>query len=239
MNAKFVLPIIALSLITVVFSSGIVSAAVSVGVKEGDWIEYSYSYTGSPPDYNIGEWIRFDFTKIEGTNVTFDLTGKDIEGNNVTDSGTFDIEIGGAPSFLIIPANLDVGDQVYYEEHGSVTIAGKESGTYVDAKRTTLYATVSPSINLNVTMYWDKTTGVLVYAEQPEENYTLKMTATRTNMWQPQPPGQDTTLLYALLTAAAVIVAVAAIFMLRRKKSPQQDDPAFPVQENVSTTTNS
>jgi len=221
MNEKFLMLMIGLLLIGVI-SSGTVSAAVSVGVKEGDWIEYCYTYTGSDPEY-YPEWARLDFKSIQGTNVTIDLTGEDLEGNNSTTSGTFDLETG-APSLLIIPTNLDVGDEFHHEDYGNITITVTEGYTYADAKRTVVCATVSLTTDYQVEMRWDKTTGILLEADQTMDEYTLKMAVTRTNMWQPQILGLDPTFLYALLISVIVIIAVVAILMFRRKKSPQQND---------------
>jgi len=51
-----------------VLSSTIVLTQVSVGVKEGDWIEYTTSYTGNPPEMH-SEWTRLEVTNVQGTEI--------------------------------------------------------------------------------------------------------------------------------------------------------------------------
>ena len=109
MNKKLFASLISLILVFGVLSSAAVLAAVSVGVNEGDWIEYNCTYTVSPPD-NYPKSVRIDVKSIEGTTITVDFFEEELDGKNGTITDSFDLE-SGAPSLLLIPANLDVGDE--------------------------------------------------------------------------------------------------------------------------------
>lgn len=217
--------VIGLSLLVSVLSSANVLADVSVGVNEGDWIEYEYIYTGSTLVFSQ-DWAKIDFTSIQGTNVTIMLTGLNPDGENSTTSTSFDLETG-SPVILLIPTNLDVGDEIYHEEYGNFTIAGTEEGTYAGAKRTVIYATVSNQFGQTGKFYWDKITGILLQQEQSNDGYDVKMRVNKTNIWQAEIFGSEPifgiepTILYALLIAVIVIIALVAIFLFRKKNDSQ------------------
>ncbi len=56
-----------------VASISTVFANVSVGVKQGDWIQYNVHVTGNPPgDHNI-QWASMNVTDVQGTAITLDI----------------------------------------------------------------------------------------------------------------------------------------------------------------------
>jgi hypothetical protein len=186
-----------------------VMVAVSVGVNAGDWIEYTASYTGSPADYYV-DWMRIDVKNVQDSDVTVDMMGAFLNGINDTESGTFDLEVG-LPGAMIVPANLDVGDQFYHEDYGNITIEETDEIISVGSKRTAVYATVTQA-----EMHWDKETGVLLQSEMSMNNFTLNMVVTKTNIWQTQSDGLELTVVVILLIT--LIVAVTAVFLLRKKR---------------------
>ena len=215
MKEKILMLLIGLSLFIGVLSSANVLAAVSVGVNEGDWIEYDYVYTGSPPSYFLPSWLRVDFKSIQGTNITAEITGQSPNGN-VTESLNFDLETG-APGFIIIPANLDVGDEFYNDYHEELgkkifAIAGTEESTYAGAKRTVVYAIVSFTDSSHIELHWDKATGILLQVEQlllqidqSSDDFYGKTLANKTNMWQSAPA-------LPVITSPLVITPVKDIY---------------------------
>ena len=221
MNPKHLTVPITLLLIGAVLS-GTVLAAVSVGVKKGDWVKYGFEYTGSPDQQNP-DWIKIDFNEIDGTSITAELTGQDLAGASDRMTSDFDLETG-APTLVLIPANLDEGDEFYHEDYGTITISAIEQCTYCGAKRTVLCATFSPSSNQEADIRWDRTTGILLQTDQNADDFTQKLLITDTNMWQPQILGIDMTLFYLLVIAAIVIVAVLGTVLFRKKRSSQQTD---------------
>lgn len=193
-----------------VLSFGFVSAQVSVGVQQGDWIEYSVIYTGSPPSH-YPKWIRIEVTDIQETIIFTDLTVERLDGTSETNSGTYDLEIG-VFNLLLIPAGLEVGDEFYHEDFGEIAINGTEEYTYTDAKRTVVYATVEQA-----SIHWDKATGILLQGNQSTDDFTQKLLVDKTNMWQLQSFGLDSALLYILIVAILVLIAVVAVLLFRRR----------------------
>lgn len=211
MTKKRLTAAISTLILTILFSTT-VSAAVSVGVKEGDYITYLAFYKGAPP-MTYPDELKIDVTNIQGTNVTAKLTIDRLDGTTDTMSGTYDLETG-VPDLLLIPAGLIAGDEFTHKDYGKITIAGtKESTNYTAEKRTLLYATIEQA-----TMYWDKNTGILLESQQTTENFTQSLTARRTNIFQTRILGLDQTIFYTLLIVAIAIVAVAATLLYRRKK---------------------
>ena len=109
---KFASLLFCLVLILGILSQSYVLAQIAVGVKAGNWIEYNISYSGSPPDF-YPAWIRIDVTNVQGTKITADLSGEQLDGTLVTNSGTYDLETG-VLDLLLIPAGLDVGNKFYH-----------------------------------------------------------------------------------------------------------------------------
>jgi hypothetical protein len=188
-------------------------AEVSVGVKQGDWVEYSIEYTGSPPtDYPT--WMRVEVLDVHGTNITLEATRELINGTTATHSLTINLE-NGAPDLFIIPADLEDRDTFFHEDIGNVTIIGVQDVPYAGVKRTIVIAAV-----VTILFRWDRATGVLVEATQSSSEFTQHLKIDKTNMWQAQQFGLpiDSTLLYALIVAAVCIVAVVVFFVLRKKR---------------------
>jgi len=193
-----------------IFSSTIVLAQVSVGVKNGEWIEFNVDYIGNPPD-SYPEWVRLEVTNIQGTGITADLTIKRRDGTSDTNSGTFDLEIG-VPELLLIPAGLEVSDKFYHEDVGEIEILWIEDNTYAGAKRTVVVASV-----FEVLFHWDKSTGILVQADQSTDAFTEIWLVEKTNMWHAQLFGLDSTIFYILIVTILAIIAIIAIFLYRRR----------------------
>lgn len=197
-----------------VLSSTIVLAQVSVGVKEGDWIEYATSYTGNPPEM-YPEWTRIEVTNVQGTEITANFTVEGLDGRSGNQIGYYDLETGRTDLFFI-SAGLDVGDHFYHENFGSVPLTENKYVTYADAKRTVVFSTFE-----NFECYWDKNTGILVQMIQSEDNYTSTLLAIKTSLWQPQIQpqifGLDSTIFYALIMIILAIIAIVTVFLLKRR----------------------
>jgi hypothetical protein len=205
-------PLILLCLILlVVLSPMTVLAEVSVGLKDGDWIEYNVTYTGSPLD-TYPQWIRIEIITIQGTSITADLTIERLDGSSDTNSGTFNLETG-VLELLAIPSNLDVGDEFYHEDYGNIVIAGTEENLFAGAKRTEVYTTIN-----QIELHWDKSTGILLQSDQSVENFNQKMLIDRTNMWQTQILGLEPNIFYIVILILIVIITFTTFFLIRRNK---------------------
>jgi hypothetical protein len=221
MDRKLALTIVLL-IVLVVSAPIVVSAEISVGVKAGDWIEYQVTFTGTPPEGHAVTWARMDIVSVQGKNITLAVAAKQSDGSWLNETVQLNLEAGQLGDDFIIPANLNSGDTFFDKGHGNITISGVEERTYAGAKRTIVSGTVSETAQqttYQTTYYWDKATGVLVEGDSSYTNFTMYTTADKTNMWQAQTLGLDSTVLYAIVIGVAVIiVAVIAFFVMRRKK---------------------
>jgi hypothetical protein len=209
MNKKLVVILIVLIVLACIT---VVQGEVSVGVKEGDWIEYEVTTTGTPvPDHDI-VWARMEILDVQGNEFRANVTSEKPTGELSSLIRTFNLEEGEVQGWVIIPANLDVGDTFYDSYIGrNVTIEGEEERVIAGATRTTTYANLPERFKR-----WDKSTGVFVETIDPLENYTIHATAIATNMWSPQIFGLDPPLFYAVVLVVAIIVIVVVTSVILR-----------------------
>jgi hypothetical protein len=191
----------------------VASADVSVGVKQGDWIEYQVAYTGTPPESHAISWAKMEVVGVQGAIIDLNVTTRFSNGALLNEAVTLNLETGQLGDEFIIPADLNSGDTFFDEHFGNITISGVEQRTCVGAIRTVVRASTPTTM-----FYWDRSTGVFVEASSSLNGYTLNSKADRTNMWQPQIFGLDPTVFYALVIAAVAILVVIAFFSMRRKK---------------------
>jgi len=193
------------------------------GVKEGDWMEYKVTVTGTPPQKYQTE-LKIEILSVNGTTVTFNGTVNYSDGTQQIRTYTVDLE-SGVPDLIIVPANLNTGDSFYSGDIdvGPVTITGVEERTYAGARRTVVFANISAAA---AKLYWDRTTGVLVEINQWEVDYTMRTKASRTNMWQAQPSELfiEPTVFYILIIVA-IVVTVAFLVLRRRRRSSRRRKP--------------
>ena len=201
-------------LLIVLLGMGSVLAEVSVGMKTGEWIEYQVTYTGTPTEGHDVTWARMEIKDIQGKSVSVEITVKYSNGTLEIVTATLNLETGLLGDEFIIPADLNSGDTFFDKNVGNITISSVEERTYAGVTRTVVHAATSET-----SYYWDKATGILVegYSQFPE--YTMNTIVDKTNMWQPQLMGLDSTVFYALVIGATVlIVALLAFFIVKRKK---------------------
>ena len=68
------------------------------------------------------------------------------------------------------------------------------------------------------TYYWDEATGVLVEGNSSFTDFTMSTKVDKTNMWQAQIFGLESTVFYALVIVAVAILVAIVFFVIRRKK---------------------
>ena len=212
MNRNLCLTLSSLLILFNVFSAT-VSADVSVGVKQGDWIEYNVSFTGNPPVEHDVLWARMEVKGVESKRVNATFTSQLSNGSMLDVVENLDFEAGRLIDLFIIPANLNAGDKFYDNAVGNVAIDGVEVRTYAGAARTVVHAAA-----VDTQWYWDKSTGVVVEARTSNSVYTLDTIAVTTGLWSPQILGLDSTVFYALVTALAGVAIVAAVVLVVRRK---------------------
>jgi len=204
--------------ITLLFSSIVVSvsAQVSVGLKEGDWVRYEVTYTGSPPE-GFPTNTRIEVLEIADTTITVKIENDRLNRTHTSATGTFDLE-DGAPDLIIVPANLSVGDQVVNKEWNiTFKIEGVADYDFKDVTRELVFANIVVD-GIPVEYNWDRETGIFIQIDQTTDSYTQKYLAYDTNIVQAQATNLDPMLFYGIVTAVVIIIIVAALLVLKRKK---------------------
>lgn len=219
MNRKLGFPIV---LFIVFLCMGGALAEIKVGVKKGDWIEYQATYTGTPPEGHDVTWARMEIKDLQGKDMSVEITAQYSSGTTEKIKVTLNLETGKLGDDFIIPANLKSGDTFFDKNVGNMTIRGVEERSYAGAARTVVHAAASET-----TYYWDQTTGVLVEGISEFSDYTMKTTADKTNMWQPQILGLDPTVFYGFLIGVAAVLAIAIALFIVRRRSFKVDRKSF------------
>ena len=192
----------------------------SVGVKKGDWIEYTIAMTGPPldPIRNL-TWYRAEILEVDGAWFQVNKTALSVNGVLSSSLWSFDLAEGQVRGWVIIPANLSTGDTFFDAAKSlNITIEGEEQKTVLGANRTVTHASDPGKVYLE----WDKATGVYVHSIAHTSNYTVIMTAFATNMWRPQTQGQSQTKSYVLFVATvvlALLILALVIFIARRENA--------------------
>lgn len=181
---------------------------VSVGVKEGDLIEYQVTYTGNVPEEHDVTWAKIEVTKVEDPQIELAVTSRYSDGTEETVTTTLNLFTGQIADCFIIPANLNLGDTFLEQVEGTITISGIEERTYANTKRTVVTASTTYT-----EFVWDRITGFLVEATSIYPDFILVTIAEKTNIWQTQTFGVD--LLYSIVLIAVVLTLIMVIFLRR------------------------
>jgi hypothetical protein len=184
------------------------TTAVSVGVKEGDLIEYQVTYTGNVPEEHDVTWAKIEVTKVEDPQIELAVTSRYSDGTEETVTTTLNLFTGQIADCFIIPANLNLGDTFLEQVEGTITISGIEERTYANTKRTVVTASTTYT-----EFVWDRITGFLVEATSIYPDFILVTIAEKTNIWQTQTFGVDP--LYSIVLIAVVLTLIMVIFLRR------------------------
>ena len=182
-----------------------------IGVKEGDWIEYTVSITGptSAPAHNI-TWFRIEILTIEEAAFKANVSVRNVNGTLSSSDWKFNFTEGQVEGWVIIPANLGVGYSFYdSSKPANITIMGEEQKNVAGATRTITHA----SDSIRPIKEWDKATGVYTYSVEHPKNFTVISQAIATNIWSPQSKGLNLTAFNALV-AISIVSAVLVAFGL-------------------------
>ena len=211
--SKNILLAIILIIFIVLIRADTLFAQVSVGVKEGDWIEYQVTISGTAPqDHNI-TWGRMEVITLQGNNINLAIATEFSNGTILNETITLNLEVGELGDDFIIPANLNTGDAFFDKHQGEITVTGTEEKTYLGIARTVLTATTSQT-----TYYWDKSTGILVEAISTFNDYSMHTIINKTNLWQSNIFELYPTILYAFIIIAVIGMAIVIVAVFRPKK---------------------
>jgi len=189
-----------------------VSAQVSVGLKEGDWVEYTCIYTGNPPE-TYSESAKIEIVTIQGTIITVEINATLLNGTQTSRTETFDLKTG-APDLIIIPANLGLGDEIYNEDLGNFTVEAVSDYSFEGTTRELIYANIGAQAEFS----WDRSTGILIEAEQTTDTFTQTLLAVNTNIVQTQTLDLDQMLIYGIVISAIIMIIAIGLLVLKRKK---------------------
>jgi hypothetical protein len=233
--AALTLAIIIVS-VSIITYPAIASDTLSVGVKEGDWIEYDVSVAGTgsmPPTHDV-RWFRMEVLLVQDAAFSVNLTSRYVNGTFGSAIWKFNFTEGNVGGWIIIPSNLGPGETFYdswtffdTREPVNVTIESEEQKNVLGASRTVTYGN-----DWLRHKEWDKATGVFVGTVEVYKNVTnragwyiedltVTVTAVATNMWSPQILGLNQATFYTIVTVvvvAVVIVAFAIAVALKKKK---------------------
>ena len=212
----------------------------SVGVKEGDWIEYDVTVTGRgvlPPSHDV-RWFRLEVLQVQGAAFSVNLTARYANGTVGSAIWEFNFTEGNVGGWIIIPSNLEVGESffdasIHNGKPVNVTIQSQEQKTILGASR--IITCGNDSFRHKE---WDKLTGVFVSSSETYRNMTTKdgwyiddlavtAKAVATNLWSPDAQEAGQSMFYP---AVGAVIAAAAVFSLavvvaRRRRitlSPKQ-----------------
>ena len=207
-------------------SIAVASAEPVVGVKAGDWIEYSVTVTGGvpPPKLNLTSF-RMEVLAVEGAAFEANFTSRFANGTVSSAVWRYNFTDGKTGGWTIIPAGLGVGD-VFYDSYkpGNVTVMGEDQKAVAGATRTITHSSDAK----REIKEWDKATGVFTYAVEHPRNLTLTATAVATNLWSAQAAAVqlNQTPFYPLIGALVLaIAAFSAVIILMRKKGFTMQTP--------------
>lgn len=189
---------------------------ISIGVKKGDWMEYTVSTTGTPPEGHDITWAKMEILDVEGTVLHANITALNVDGDVSSSVRTFNFTSGQVQAWIIIPANLSPGETFYDSSiPGNVTIEGEVQKTVAGAVRTVTHASDPYKYK-----EWDKATGMYTETMDNLANYSINAYATATNMWSPQILGLDQPVFYTIVAviSVAIVVSVLVLVVFRRQR---------------------
>lgn len=200
-----------------------VSAEQLVGVKKGDWIEYDIVVTGTgslPPTHDV-QWMRMDILTVDDMAFSVNMSVRYANGTLGSAVWEYNFTEGKTGGWMIIPANLSVGDTFFdCSPSAIVTVQGEEQRIVLGAVRTVTCG----SDSLREIKEWDKVTGVFIGAIESKrdftnkdgwyfDNLTMTIKAVDTNMWSRQICGLDKSV-FALAMSGLVFVVVFLVLAL-------------------------
>jgi hypothetical protein len=191
----------------------VVTCGVSIGVKTGDWMEYTVSTTGLPPEGHDVVWARMEILSIVDGEITVNTTTKAANGSFANVVMTLNPSVGQVDVWAIIPADLRKGDSFFDKNLGNIPIMGQQEKTVGGVVRDTTFYNSSDRFKR-----WDKLTGVFLEGADVLSNYSLSATFERTNIWRNEIEGLDPYVFFILSFSAALLAVgfVAAVVMRKR-----------------------
>ncbi|MCJ7767040.1 zinc-ribbon domain-containing protein, partial [Candidatus Bathyarchaeota archaeon] len=226
----------------------------TAGVNQGDWAQYSVSWqAGAPSSFSDVTGIRVTVVEISGTTLTISATMQ-FKNGTTTPSGpsTLDVNTGQGSTTAglnmeVIASGLNLGDLVFTSQQSSLPnaqIADVTPWTRDGFNRTAVHL-ISNTLG---EYYWDRDTGILLYAEVPVYSgnsttpaATATLTLAGTNRFNggSTPSSLPIFLLMSVAGAAAVVIVLIAVAVaLRRHRRKTRTSPPEETVEPKATPVN-
>jgi len=190
----------------------------TVGVKVGDWAEYSIVWPVNATTTYTGT-MKIEVTNVESTTIYYNLSYNPPlppEYPTTFSSGSIDVSTGVSTGFSLgffIAANLNAGDQ-FAPAQTALTINETVSREYSGQNVEVNHLNVSDSSGTTINFYWVKATGMLAEYNIHEvfngevSDSTARLTSASVIPEFPTP----------LLLLTFVAATLSAAIVLRRKK---------------------
>ena len=192
------------------------SEVVSFGLKEGDWFEYSVTWTGGEPESYYAVRFKGEVLSVTDETIEIQWESENVAGKTGTYTEIYDVNLGGH-TIDVIPANLQIGATIFSEDLGVIDIDGEEDYDYAGSTRHVLWAVEDFG-----TVHWDEETGLLVQSDSEVGELHRKMLLEKTNAWEHETAGLDLILVAALGIIIVAILLILIIFFRRKKKKEKQ-----------------
>ncbi len=233
-STSLILACLIVSVLILSSASAAASDVPQVGVKEGDWIEYNVNVNGTgpaPPTHDV-RWMRMQVLHVNGPAFSINVTARYTNGTVGSAVWNFNFSEGNVGGWVIIPANLAVGDcffdsSIHNHIPVNVTIQSETQQDLLGATRTVTFGNDSFR-----NKEWDKATGFFVWSTETYQNFTSKtgfyindltvtVQSTATNMWSPQAVEEQNQTLLCTLVIAAFLGAglILSIVFLAAKRN--------------------
>lgn len=191
----------------------------SVGVKEGDWMEYNVNITGAAPPIHQGVvGMRIQILQVEGSAFPANFTLRFANGTTSSSIWRFNFTEGNVGGWIIIPSSLSPGDTFFDNSSKTdkqIAIQRQEQQTVLGASRTVTYANDSFRFK-----EWDKATGIFISSSEIFSNWSAHVNLIATSLWSPQILGLNPTVFYVVVSAsvATAILMVASVGLVTQKR---------------------
>jgi hypothetical protein len=215
----------------------------NVGVKSGDWAEYSVSSSWQStistltPSYAIGmKWVKYEVTDVADNDITANVTAHYKNGteNSTVQTGNV-LTQSGDLSLMFIQTDLGKGDSVgvwtsYMGSPESFTLNDTFSRNYLGTTREVNHLDASFSysfLQMHFIGYWDRATGVAceILVEMSASSLGGSMTSsiaytlTETNAWGGTPFWMQLWFQVIVIATSAVVVVSFVFFRKYRKRT--------------------
>ncbi len=236
---RFVLLLFSVFSVVLLCSGLVFAQAGTVGVSEGDWFTYGFSFDYSSEDSEMeipqdipfdylggGEVIRFDVLGVSGSNVTGQFSVSYENGTEEIVTGGVNVATGeGDFANWLISSGLDAGDYVYssmMDEMINETVMLQTETGMIETSHIE-YSIGEPVGDtyymFGVNMYWDRQTGVMIEMSFESEIMLMGNLTTASGGWKLT--GSNITTIPEFSAPALIatfVVATVAVVAIKKQK---------------------